>query len=135
MKLLSYLHQGQAAYGAVVGEQVANLSRARPQQPTLAEYIGSGDYLQAGEHVQGAPPGGAIAAVPFTWREPGKGDGDGPLWLLMHLAVRDFFIYSALLHGPGQRPARAQCLPARPRAPAGGHALYLCGRLLNAAPT
>ena len=65
MKLLSYLHQGQAAYGAVVGEQVANLSRARPQQPTLAEYIGSGDYLQAGEHVQGAPLDGALADLHY----------------------------------------------------------------------
>jgi hypothetical protein len=117
---------------AQVAQSMTQQDAAGPTQGCVQLPAPDGQQQQ---HAQGAPPGGAIAAVPFTWREPGKGDGDGPLWLLMHLAVRDFFIYSALLHGPGQRPARAQCLPARPRAPAGGHALYLCGRLLNAAPT
>jgi 2-keto-4-pentenoate hydratase/2-oxohepta-3-ene-1,7-dioic acid hydratase in catechol pathway len=53
MKLLSFVHQGRETWGAVVGDGVVDLGRARPQQATLADYIASGDYLHAAEHVEG----------------------------------------------------------------------------------
>ena len=65
MKLLSYLHQGQEAYGAAIGDNVVNLSRARPQWPSLAEYIGSGAYLQSAAHAQGAPVDGPLASLHY----------------------------------------------------------------------
>jgi 2-keto-4-pentenoate hydratase/2-oxohepta-3-ene-1,7-dioic acid hydratase in catechol pathway len=55
MKLLSFIHQGRETWGAVVGDGVVDLGAARPHQPTLADYIASGDYLQAAQHVQGLP--------------------------------------------------------------------------------
>jgi len=39
MKLLSFVHQGVESWGAVVGEQIANLGRAYPQYPTLQAYL------------------------------------------------------------------------------------------------
>ncbi|WP_374663921.1 fumarylacetoacetate hydrolase family protein [Ramlibacter sp.] len=65
MRLLSYLHNGQEAWGAAVGDRAVNLSRAFPQYPTLADYIGSGAYLQAAEHVKGQPDDGALATLHF----------------------------------------------------------------------
>lgn len=65
MKLLSYIHQGQEAWGAVVGDGVVNLSRALPQYPTLAEYIGSSAYLQAAEHVQGKEAEASLSDITF----------------------------------------------------------------------
>ncbi len=65
MRLLSYLHQGQECYGAAIGDVAVNLSRSRPQQPTLAEYIGSGDYLKAAEHVKDAPVDGPLDGLHY----------------------------------------------------------------------
>ncbi|NCW41134.1 MAG: 5-carboxymethyl-2-hydroxymuconate isomerase, partial [Betaproteobacteria bacterium] len=53
MKLLSFMHEGRETWGAVVGDGVVDLGKRMPQHPTLADYIGSGDYLQAAKDVQG----------------------------------------------------------------------------------
>ena len=53
MKLLSFKHQGRDTWGAVVGDDVIDLGAAFPALPTLADYIASGDYLNAAEHVRG----------------------------------------------------------------------------------
>jgi 2-keto-4-pentenoate hydratase/2-oxohepta-3-ene-1,7-dioic acid hydratase in catechol pathway len=65
MRLLSYLHDGQESYGAAIGDHVANLSRAFPQHACLADYIGSGAYLQAAEHAKGQPDDGPLATLHF----------------------------------------------------------------------
>jgi 2-keto-4-pentenoate hydratase/2-oxohepta-3-ene-1,7-dioic acid hydratase in catechol pathway len=65
MKLMSYLHLGQESYGAAVGDSVVNLSRARPQEPALADYIASGAYLQAAEHVKGQPVDGKLTDIHY----------------------------------------------------------------------
>lgn len=65
MRLLSYMHQGQECYGAAIGDVAVNLSRSRPELPTLAEYIGSGDYLKAAEHVKGAPIDGPLETLHY----------------------------------------------------------------------
>ncbi|SCK09468.1 2-keto-4-pentenoate hydratase/2-oxohepta-3-ene-1,7-dioic acid hydratase (catechol pathway) [Variovorax sp. HW608] len=65
MKLLSFIHQGRETWGAVVGDGVVDLGKARPQQPTLADYIASGDYLQAAQHVEGLPVVGKLADISY----------------------------------------------------------------------
>ena len=65
MRLLSYMHQGVESYGAAIGDNAVNLSRAFPQYPTLAEYIGSGAYLQAAEHARTQPVDGPLATLHF----------------------------------------------------------------------
>ncbi len=42
MKLLSFEHAGRASWGAVLGDQVADLGRALPQYPSLQSYIAAG---------------------------------------------------------------------------------------------
>ena len=52
MKLLSFIHHGRETWGALVGsDAVADLGKAMPQYPTLTDYIASGAYLKAQEHV------------------------------------------------------------------------------------
>lgn len=53
MKLLSFLTHGRETWGAVVGDGVVDLGHSLPQYPTLADYIASGAYLQAADHVKG----------------------------------------------------------------------------------
>jgi 2-keto-4-pentenoate hydratase/2-oxohepta-3-ene-1,7-dioic acid hydratase in catechol pathway len=53
MKLLSFMNEGRETWGAVVGVGVVDLGKRMPQYATLADYIGSGAYLQAAQHVQG----------------------------------------------------------------------------------
>jgi 2-keto-4-pentenoate hydratase/2-oxohepta-3-ene-1,7-dioic acid hydratase in catechol pathway len=65
MKLLSFLHQGRETWGAVVGDGVVDLGHARPQQATLADYIASGDYLQAARHIEGLPVAAKLADLAF----------------------------------------------------------------------
>lgn len=65
MKLMSYLHLGQESYGAAVGDSVVNLSRARPQEPALVDYIASGAYLQAAEHAKGQPVDGKLTDIHY----------------------------------------------------------------------
>ncbi|RYF63285.1 MAG: FAA hydrolase family protein, partial [Comamonadaceae bacterium] len=65
MKLLSFLYQGRESWGAVVGNGVVDLGAAWPQHATLADYIGSGDYLQAAQHVEGLPVLAALDAITY----------------------------------------------------------------------
>lgn len=65
MKLLSFVHQGRETWGAVVGEGVVDLGKTRPQQATLADYIASGDYLQAAQHVEGLAVVAKLAEITF----------------------------------------------------------------------
>jgi 2-keto-4-pentenoate hydratase/2-oxohepta-3-ene-1,7-dioic acid hydratase in catechol pathway len=52
MKLLSFRDGERPAWGAVIGDEVADLSRT--QAPTLPDYIASGDYLNAASHAAAA---------------------------------------------------------------------------------
>ena len=65
MKLLSFIHQGRETWGAVVGDGVVDLGAARSSQPTLADYIASGDYLQAAEHVKALKPVAKLAEITY----------------------------------------------------------------------
>lgn len=65
MKLLSFIHQGRETWGAVVGDGVVDLGKVRPQQPMLADYLGSGDYLQAAKHVEGQPIAAKLADITY----------------------------------------------------------------------
>ena len=65
MKLLSFVHQGRETWGAVVGDGVVDLGRARPQHADLAGYIASGDYLQAAQHVEGLPIVASLADITY----------------------------------------------------------------------
>ena len=53
MKLLSFINQGRETWGAVVGDGVVDLGILLPAYATLADYIASGEYLKAAEHVKG----------------------------------------------------------------------------------
>ena len=66
MKLLSFLHEGRETWGAVVGNDgVVDLGRLMPQHATLADYIGSGAYLQAASHVAGKAPDARLSEITF----------------------------------------------------------------------
>lgn len=65
MRLLSYLHNGQESYGAAVGDNVVNLSRAFPQYPTLADYLGAGRWQQAAQDAAGQPVDGSLASITY----------------------------------------------------------------------
>ncbi|RYF65113.1 MAG: 5-carboxymethyl-2-hydroxymuconate isomerase, partial [Comamonadaceae bacterium] len=65
MKLLSFHHQDRETWGAVVGDGVVDLGAARPHQATLADYIASGDYLDAARHVQGLPIAAKLAGLSY----------------------------------------------------------------------
>ena len=56
MKLLSFVHQGRDSYGAVVADGIVDLGRLMPEYPALIDYIASGAYLKAAEHVAGRSP-------------------------------------------------------------------------------
>jgi 2-keto-4-pentenoate hydratase/2-oxohepta-3-ene-1,7-dioic acid hydratase in catechol pathway len=53
MKLLSFILDGRETWGAVVGDGVVDLGKVKTRCPTLADYIATGDYLQAAEDVDG----------------------------------------------------------------------------------
>lgn len=65
MKLLSFMHEGRETWGAVVGDGVVDLGKRMPQYPTLADYIGSGAYLQAAKDVQGQSADARLDAITF----------------------------------------------------------------------
>lgn len=65
MKLLSYMHQGRESWGAVVGDGVVDLHMAFMSHATLADYIASGDYLKAAEHVKGRSADAKLADITF----------------------------------------------------------------------
>ena len=54
MKLLSFVLNGRETWGAVVGDGVVDLGRRIPECATLADYIGSGRYLQTQETTENA---------------------------------------------------------------------------------
>jgi 2-keto-4-pentenoate hydratase/2-oxohepta-3-ene-1,7-dioic acid hydratase in catechol pathway len=59
------MHNGQESYGAAVGENVVNLSRAFAQYPTLADYIGAGRWKQAAQDAAGQPVDGSLASITY----------------------------------------------------------------------
>jgi 2-keto-4-pentenoate hydratase/2-oxohepta-3-ene-1,7-dioic acid hydratase in catechol pathway len=59
------MHNGQESYGAAVGEDVVNLSRAFAQYPTLADYIGAGRWKQAAQDAAGQPVDGSLASITY----------------------------------------------------------------------
>jgi 2-keto-4-pentenoate hydratase/2-oxohepta-3-ene-1,7-dioic acid hydratase in catechol pathway len=65
MKLLSFVHQGRETWGAVVGDGVVDLGKARPQHAGLVDYIASGEYLKAAQHVEGLPVAAALEDIRF----------------------------------------------------------------------
>ncbi|MBT2333091.1 fumarylacetoacetate hydrolase family protein [Variovorax paradoxus] len=65
MKLLSFVHQGRETWGAVVGDGVVDLGQARPQHASLADYIASGEYLRAAQHVEGLPVVAGLADITY----------------------------------------------------------------------
>lgn len=62
MKLISYTHNGNEAWGAVVNGQVSDLSQAT-QIPTLAEFVGSDLFHKKEELVKNAPIVAALEEV------------------------------------------------------------------------
>jgi 2-keto-4-pentenoate hydratase/2-oxohepta-3-ene-1,7-dioic acid hydratase in catechol pathway len=65
MKLLSFVLQGRETWGAVVGDGVVDLGAARPQHASLADYIASGEYTQAAQHLEGLPVAAKLADIRF----------------------------------------------------------------------
>jgi 2-keto-4-pentenoate hydratase/2-oxohepta-3-ene-1,7-dioic acid hydratase in catechol pathway len=65
MKLLSFIHEGRDTYGAVVGDGVIDLGRLMPEHPGLVDYIASGAYLKAAEHVAGRKPDLPLSGVSY----------------------------------------------------------------------
>ncbi|CAN7670157.1 fumarylacetoacetate hydrolase family protein [Variovorax paradoxus] len=65
MKLLSFVHQGRETWGAVVGDGVVDLGKARPQHAGLVDYIASGEYLKAAQHVEGLPIAAGLADITY----------------------------------------------------------------------
>jgi 2-keto-4-pentenoate hydratase/2-oxohepta-3-ene-1,7-dioic acid hydratase in catechol pathway len=66
MKLLSFIFEGRTTWGAVVGQDdVVDLGKAMPQYANLAQYIGSGAYLEASKHVAGKTPDAKLAQITF----------------------------------------------------------------------
>lgn len=65
MKLLSFVNKGRETWGAVVGDGVVDLGKAMPAFPTLADYIASGEYLRAAEHLDGKAIDVDLASITY----------------------------------------------------------------------
>lgn len=65
MKLLSFVNQGRETWGAVVGDGVVDLGKSMSAYPTLADYIASGEYLKAAEHVKGKAVDAKLADITY----------------------------------------------------------------------
>lgn len=65
MKLLSFLNHGRETWGAVVDDGVVDLGAVFPQYPTLADYIGSGAYLNAAKDAAGQPVVGQLNDITY----------------------------------------------------------------------
>ena len=65
MKLLSFIHKERATWGAVVGDAVVDLGAVLGEQATLLDYIASGEYLKAAEHVAGRSPDAKLSEIRF----------------------------------------------------------------------
>lgn len=62
MKLISYVHAGQAAWGAVVDGQVINLAQPTGMA-TLAQFLGSPEFARRDTFLAGQVPVAALAQV------------------------------------------------------------------------
>jgi 2-keto-4-pentenoate hydratase/2-oxohepta-3-ene-1,7-dioic acid hydratase in catechol pathway len=65
MKLLSFEHAGRTSWGAVVGDEVADIGRALPQYPTLQAYIAAGRTRRAAEDAAATSTRLPLAAVRY----------------------------------------------------------------------
>jgi 2-keto-4-pentenoate hydratase/2-oxohepta-3-ene-1,7-dioic acid hydratase in catechol pathway len=65
MKLLSFSIDGRENWGAVAGEHVADLGRAFPQYPTLADFIGSADFARRDALAAAAMPGPKLTDITY----------------------------------------------------------------------
>ncbi|WP_108517345.1 fumarylacetoacetate hydrolase family protein [Bradyrhizobium algeriense] len=65
MKLLSFAMDGRESWGAVVGDRVADLGRALPQYPSLADFVGSADFARRDALAAGEKPGPKLADITF----------------------------------------------------------------------
>ena len=65
MKLLSFTLEGRDSYGAVVADGIVDLGRLMPEYPALVDYIASGAYLKAAEHVAGRKPDVQLSAITY----------------------------------------------------------------------
>lgn len=65
MKLLSFIGANGPTWGAVLGQDdVVDLGEM-PQFANLAAYIGSGEYLNAKDHVVGKKPSAKLSEITF----------------------------------------------------------------------
>ena len=65
MKLLSFSVDGRESWGAVAGDQVADLGRALPQYPTLADFVGSPDFARRDALASGERPGPKLSDITY----------------------------------------------------------------------
>jgi 2-keto-4-pentenoate hydratase/2-oxohepta-3-ene-1,7-dioic acid hydratase in catechol pathway len=65
MKLLSYIHEGKESWGAVVDGGVVDLGALMPRHAGLTDYIASGDYLQAADHLAGRKADVELSAIRY----------------------------------------------------------------------
>lgn len=65
MKLLSFEYAGRASWGAVIGDQVADLGRAFPQYPTLQSYLAAGRLGQVQADAATVPADIALSAIRY----------------------------------------------------------------------
>ena len=65
MKLLSFAMEGRESWGAVVGDRVADLGRALPHSPSLADFVGSADFARRDALAAAEKPALALADITF----------------------------------------------------------------------
>jgi 2-keto-4-pentenoate hydratase/2-oxohepta-3-ene-1,7-dioic acid hydratase in catechol pathway len=65
MKLLSFSIGGRESWGAVAGDQVADLGRTLPQYPTLADFIGSADFARRDALAASTKPDVKLADITY----------------------------------------------------------------------
>jgi 2-keto-4-pentenoate hydratase/2-oxohepta-3-ene-1,7-dioic acid hydratase in catechol pathway len=64
MKLVSFLSEGRESWGAVVGhDDLADLGKALPDSPTLADFLGSDDFARRDALIAGVKPTLKLSAV------------------------------------------------------------------------
>jgi 2-keto-4-pentenoate hydratase/2-oxohepta-3-ene-1,7-dioic acid hydratase in catechol pathway len=65
MKLLSFAMDGRESWGAVVGDRVADLGRALPHYPSLADFVGSADFPRRDALAASEKPGPKLADITY----------------------------------------------------------------------
>jgi 2-keto-4-pentenoate hydratase/2-oxohepta-3-ene-1,7-dioic acid hydratase in catechol pathway len=65
MKLLSFAMDGRESWGAVVGDRVADLGRALPQYPSLADFVGSADFARREALAANEKPGPRLSDITY----------------------------------------------------------------------